>query len=195
VAMTRPESMLFGIVQGGLDPKWRRYSMDQLTSLDLPGYALGGLSVGEPIELMHALVQEVAPWLPKNKPRYLMGVGTPTDLLVSINAGIDMFDCVMPTRVARNGTIFTWAGRLSIKRKEFEKDPGPLDPECACPVCTKYSRAYLRHLFMAGEILSARLNTLHNIYFYMELMKRARAHIESGTWVEFYRTCLGRWGH
>jgi queuine tRNA-ribosyltransferase len=191
-AMTREKSHLFGIVQGGLSLEHRRYSMDQVTSLDLPGYALGGLSVGEPIEMMHELVKVVVPWMPANKPRYLMGVGTPLDLILCIDAGLDMFDCVMPTRVARNGTLYTWQGKVSIKRNEYKEDPGPLDPECDCYTCKNYSKAYLRHLFLSAEILGSRLNTIHNMHFYMKLMERARAAIELGTWDEYRDFCLSR---
>jgi queuine tRNA-ribosyltransferase len=191
-AMTRPESLLFGIVQGGLKLEHRKYSLEQVTSVDLPGYALGGFSVGEPIELMHVLVKEVAPMMPKHKPRYLMGVGTPLDLILSIDAGIDMFDCVMPTRVARNGTLYTWQGKVSIKRNEYKEDPSPLDPECDCYTCLNYSKAYLRHLFLSGEILGSRLNSIHNLHFYMKVMSRAREAIEQNTWAEYRDFCLSR---
>lgn len=191
-AMTKEDSLLFGIVQGGLDPKLRRESLAQITSVDLPGYALGGFSVGEPIELMHDLVKDVGPEMPADKPRYLMGVGTPLDLILCVDAGIDMFDCVMPTRTARNGTLFTWRGRVSIKRQEFREDPRPLDPECGCYTCRNYSRAYLRHVFLSGEIISARLNTIHNLHFYIDLMRRARAAILGGTWASFRNDCLTR---
>ena len=191
-AMTRKESHLFGIVQGGLDLKHRMKSLEQICSVDLPGYALGGFSVGEPIHLMHELLPHVAPQMPADKPRYLMGVGTPVDLLIAVNSGVDMFDCVMPTRVARNGTLFTWQGKVSIKRTEYKEDPSPLDPECDCYTCKNYTKAYLRHLFLSGEILGSRLNTIHNIYFYMKLMERARAAIENGTWDEFFNDCMGR---
>jgi queuine tRNA-ribosyltransferase len=191
-AMTRKESMLFGIVQGGLELDLRMQSLEQITAVDLLGYALGGLSVGEPIEMMHELVRKVAPHLPQNKPRYLMGVGTPLDLILSIDSGVDMFDCVMPTRAARNGTLFTWQGRVSIKRTEYREDSGPLDPECDCSTCRNYSRAYLRHLFATGELLSSRLNTVHNLHFYFQLMERARAAIRAGHWAEFRDFCLTR---
>ncbi|MNS73004.1 Queuine tRNA-ribosyltransferase [compost metagenome] len=191
-AMTRKESLLFGIVQGGLDLKHRLKSLDQICSVDLPGYALGGFSVGEPIHLMHEILPSVAPQMPANKPRYLMGVGTPTDLIIAIDAGVDMFDCVMPTRVARNGTIYTWQGKVSIKRSEYKEDPSPLDPECDCYTCTNYTKAYLRHLFLSGELLSSRLNTIHNIHFYMKLMEKARQAIEEGRWEEFRDDCLTR---
>ncbi len=191
-AMTREDSLLFGIVQGGLDPKLRTESLQKITSVDLPGYAMGGFSVGEPIELMHSLVKEVAPLMPQHKPRYLMGVGTPLDLVLAVDAGLDMFDCVMPTRVARNGTLFTWSGRISIKRNEYREDPSPLDPECNCYTCKNYSKAYLRHLYLAGEMLSARLNTIHNLHFYLNLMGRMRVSILEGRWEEFRKHCLTR---
>ena len=191
-AMTRQESLLFGIVQGGLSLEHRRYSMKQVTSVDLPGYALGGFSVGEPIELMHDLVKVIGPEMPAQKPRYLMGVGTPLDLILSVDSGIDMFDCVMPTRVARNGTLYTWQGKVSIKRNEYKEDAGPLDPECDCYTCLNYSRAYLRHLFLSGEILGSRLNSIHNLHFYMALMRKSREAIEKGTWNEFRDFCLTR---
>lgn len=192
-AMTRPESLLFGIVQGGLELDLRLKSLEQITSVDLPGYALGGFSVGEPIPLMHALVREVGPKMPRLKPRYLMGVGTPLDLIVAVDSGLDMFDCVMPTRVARNGTLFTWRGKVSIKRQEYKEDASPLDSECTCYTCQNYSRAYLRHLFLSGEILSARLNTVHNLHFYLDLMKRAREAILEGRWRQFRQDCIRRW--
>lgn len=191
-AMTRKESLLFGIVQGGLSLKHRLQSMEQICSVDLPGYALGGFSVGEPIHLMHELLPHVAPKMPANKPRYLMGVGTPTDLIIAIDSGIDMFDCVMPTRVARNGTIYTWQGKVSIKRSEYKEDPSPLDPECDCYTCTNYTKSYLRHLFLSGEILGSRLNTIHNIHFYMKLMEKAREAIAEGRWEAFRDDCLTR---
>ncbi len=191
-AMTRESSLLFGIVQGGLELDLRKESLEQITSVDLPGYAMGGFSVGEPIELMHNLIKDVGPLMPKNKPRYLMGVGTPLDLVLCVDAGMDMFDCVMPTRVARNGTLFTWQGKISIKRAEFREDNSPLDPECSCYTCRNYSKAYLRHLFLSGEILSARLNTIHNLHFYLTLMKRIRSSILEGTWAEFRAFCLTR---
>lgn len=191
-AMVRPESSLFGIVQGGLSLEHRKYSLAQVTSVDLPGYALGGFSVGEPIHLMHELMPQVAPLMPENKPRYLMGVGTPLDLVLSVDAGVDMFDCVLPTRVARNGTLYTWSGKVSIKREMYKEDPSALDAECDCYTCKNYSKAYLRHLFLSGEILSARLNTIHNLHFYMTLMKKMRDAIENDTWETFRDDCLTR---
>ena len=191
-AMTRENSLLFGIVQGGLSLEHRKYSLDQVTSVDLPGYALGGFSVGEPIHLMHEMLPDIAPLMPENKPRYLMGVGTPLDLIISIDAGIDMFDCVLPTRVARNGTLYTWQGKVSIKRQEYKEDSGPLDAECDCYTCKNYSRAYLRHLFLSGEILGSRLNTIHNLHFYMSVMTKAREAIEQNAWPEYRDDCLTR---
>ena len=194
-AMTRKESLLFGIVQGGLEVESRKESLRRTVEIDLPGYALGGFSVGEPIEMMHTLVREVAPLMPEHKPRYLMGVGTPLDLILAVDSGMDMFDCVMPTRVARNGTLFTWQGRISIKRNEYKEDPSPLDPECDCYTCKHYSKAYLRHVYMAEEIISARLNTIHNLHFYLQLLNKAREHILKGTWVEFRNHCLTRFSN
>lgn len=191
-AMTRKESLLFGIVQGGLDLELRRRSLEQTTSVELPGYALGGFSVGEPIHMMHELVKVLGREMPENKPRYLMGVGTPLDLILCVDAGIDMFDCVMPTRVARNGLLFTWQGKVRIKNEKYRLDDGPLDPECDCYTCKNYSRAYLRHVFIAGEIISSRLNTLHNLHFYLSLMKKARQAIQQGAWKDFRNDCLTR---
>lgn len=194
-AMTRKESLLFGIVQGGLGVEMRKESLRRTVEIDLPGYALGGFSVGEPIELMHNLVREVAPLMPEHKPRYLMGVGTPLDLILAVDSGMDMFDCVMPTRVARNGTLFTWQGKVSIKRNEYKEDSSPLDPECDCYTCRHYSKAYLRHVYMAEEIISARLNTIHNLHFYLQLLNKAREHILKGSWVEFRNHCLTRFSN
>lgn len=191
-SMTRRQSMLFGIVQGGLEYDLRMKSLEQITSVDLPGYALGGLSVGEPIEMMHSLVKEVAHQLPANKPRYLMGVGTPLDLILAVDAGIDMFDCVNPTRTARNGTLFTWQGRVSIKRVEYKEDASPLDPECDCYTCTHYTKSYLRHLFVSDEMLSAQLNSIHNLHFHFKLMERSREAIREGRWEQFRDFCLTR---
>ncbi len=191
-AMTRPESQLFGIVQGGLSYDFRLRSMELITSVDLPGYALGGFSVGEPIHLMHELLPRIVPQMPQAKPRYLMGVGTPLDLILAVDSGIDMFDCVMPTRVARNGTLYIWSGKVSIKRQEYRKDESPLDSECECYTCQHYTKAYLRHLFLSGEILGSRLNTIHNLHFYMRLMEKSRSAIAEGTWASFRDQCLLR---
>ena len=183
--MDRKESLLFGIVQGGLSYDRRMESLEKTLEVDLPGYALGGFSVGEPISQMHSLVAQVGSQMPPDKPRYLMGVGTPLDLVLAVDSGMDMFDCVMPTRVARNGTLYTSQGKISIKRAEFKEDPSPLDPHCSCYSCQNYSKAYLRHLFMTGESLGARLNSLHNLHYYFQLMKKGREAILDGSWTRF----------
>jgi queuine tRNA-ribosyltransferase len=164
----------FGIVQGGTSRELREQSARELLALDFPGYAIGGVSVGEPGEMISQVVGFTAELLPWSRPRYLMGVGTPADLVEAVAAGVDMFDCVMPTRNARNGTLFTSSGRLRIKRSQYARDPRPVDPDCPCDACRHYSRAYLRHLFVAGEILAMRLNTLHNLTYYLGLMARMR---------------------
>jgi queuine tRNA-ribosyltransferase len=176
---------LFGIVQGGMYKDLRKQSADELIALDFDGYALGGLSVGEPKELMYEMVNYATPLLPKEKPRYLMGIGDLLDVLEAVAAGIDMFDCVMPTRNARNGALFTSQGRISIKREEFKKDSGPLDPNCNCYTCKNFSRSYLRHLFMSKEILSMRLNTMHNIHFFMNFFREMREAIAKNTFNQF----------
>ncbi len=176
---------LFGIVQGGTYKDLRKQSAEELIELDFDGYALGGLSVGEPKELMYEMINYSTPLLPGDKPHYLMGIGDLLDVLEAVSAGIDMFDCVMPTRNARNGTLFTSQGRISIKREEFKKDPGPLDPNCGCCTCKNYSRAYLRHLFMSREILSMRLNSLHNLHFYLDFFRKMRDAIGNGRFKQF----------
>jgi queuine tRNA-ribosyltransferase len=179
------EQALFGIVQGGMYTDLRKQSAEELIEMEFDGYALGGLSVGEPKNLMYEMVNYTIPLLPAEKPRYLMGIGDLLDVLEAVSAGIDMFDCVMPTRNARNGTLFTSQGRISIKREEFKKDAGPLDPECTCNTCQNFSRAYLRHMFMSREILSMRLNTIHNIHFFLEFFRQMRTAIEKGEFAEF----------
>ena len=174
------ERALFGIVQGGLHPDLRERHAGEIAELDFPGNALGGFSVGEWPEAMWEGVTRAAPLLPAQKPRYLMGVGTPEDLLRCAAAGIDLFDCVLPTRVARNGLLFTRKGRLQIKAARYAKDPGPADPECRCYTCQTFSRAYLRHLFAAQELLAFRLNSIHNLTFYVDLMAGLRGAIERG---------------
>ncbi len=176
---------LFGIVQGGMYKDLRARSLDELVAIGFDGYAVGGLSVGEPKEEMYEIIQFVAPLMPPDRPRYLMGVGDLMDVLIAVENGFDMFDCVMPTRNARNGTLFTSRGRISIKRTEFKSDAGPLDPGCSCYTCRNYSRAYLRHLFLAKEILSMRLNTLHNLHFYMSFFKEMRSAIGDKTFGAF----------
>jgi queuine tRNA-ribosyltransferase len=168
------EALLFAITQGGFFADLREESVGQLTEHDFDGFAIGGLSVGEPKEEMYALLAHTAPLLPAHKPRYLMGVGTPVDILTGIEMGVDMFDCVLPTRNARNGTLFTSQGRVSIKRREYSEDDSPLDPACACYTCRTFSKAYLRHLFHAKELLSFRLNSLHNLTYYLDLVRGAR---------------------
>ncbi|RJO65869.1 MAG: tRNA guanosine(34) transglycosylase Tgt [Myxococcales bacterium] len=184
-ARRRGDQALFGIVQGGVHDDLRRAHAEELAALPFDGYALGGLSVGEPIPEMRRITALAAPLLPADKPRYLMGVGTPTDLVESVARGIDMFDCVMPTRHARNGYLFTSQGKLVIKHACYADDLGPLDPRCDCYVCRTFSRAYLRHLFIAKEILAMTLNTLHNLHFYLSLMRDIRRAVEAGTFVSF----------
>ena len=170
----RSDQALFGIVQGGFDPELRRESARRLTQLPFDGFALGGLSVGEPKALTWALLDHTAPLLPADRPRYLMGVGQPAELVRAVLAGVDMFDCVLPTRVGRNGTAFTRTGKINLKNARYQDDLSPLDPECACEVCATYSRAYLRHLYKAGEILAARCLSYHNLWLYLRLMEDLR---------------------
>jgi queuine tRNA-ribosyltransferase len=176
---------LFGIVQGSIYPDLRRRSATQITSLGFDGFAVGGLSVGEPKQAMMEMAALSATVLPPDKPRYLMGVGTPQDLLVAIAMGYDLFDCVLPTRNARNGSAFTSEGRISIKRAAYVRDRQPLDPRCDCRACRQFSRAYLRHLYLSGEILAARALTEHNLFFYGRLMREAQAAIASRTYKAF----------
>jgi queuine tRNA-ribosyltransferase len=177
--------LLFGIVQGGFYPELRTESARQIGDIPLDGYAIGGLSVGEPKDKMLEILRHTAPLLPRERPRYLMGVGTPMDILDGIAAGVDMFDCVLPTRNARNGTLYTSWGRLNIKRAEYREDDTPLDPACGCYTCRTFSRAYLRHLYIARELLSYRLNTIHNLAFFLDLAKGARAAIIEGRFTEY----------
>jgi queuine tRNA-ribosyltransferase len=171
----------FGIVQGGPYRELRERSAADLIGLDFPGYAIGGVSVGEPPEAIAEVARGTAALLPADRPRYLMGVGRPQDLVESVAAGCDLHDCVMPTRNARNGTLFTSEGRINIKREAYRRDDGPLDPRCACETCRNYCRAYLRHLFLANEILASRLHTIHNLAYYLGLMARMREAIGAGT--------------
>ncbi len=191
-AWHRQRSSLFGIVQGGLYEDLRRRHSEEVCSFDLPGFALGGFAVGEKPEQMHAGVAFSAPLLPKDKPRYLMGVGTPLDLVTCVQHGVDMFDCVLPTRSARNALLFTSEGKLTIKNARYAKDERPLDPVCQCYTCRNFSRAYLRHLFVADELVALRLNTLHNLHFFLTLMQQARAAIESDTYGDFLRAFHAR---
>ena len=184
---------LFGIVQGGDAPDLRARSAAEITALGFEGYAVGGVSVGESAAISREVVARTAPLLPEDRPRYLMGMGTPGDLVEMVAHGIDLFDCVLPTRNARNGSLYTSTGRIQIKRREFTEDAAPVDETCACPACRHYSRAYLRHLFMAGEILGLRLNTLHNLHQYAALMGEIRGAIEAGRYAEFAATFRARW--
>jgi queuine tRNA-ribosyltransferase len=178
----------FGIVQGGTSRELRRMSAELTTAVGFEGYAIGGLSVGETPDEMYSAVEVTTPLLPSDRPRYLMGVGTPLDLVECVARGIDMFDCVMPTRNARNGQLFTSEGVLNIKNARFAEDDGPADPACGCYTCRHFSRAYLRHVFVAGEIIASTLNTLHNLYFYLDTMKAIRQAIAFGTFEEFRRS-------
>ncbi len=181
----KPHQGLFGITQGGMYPDLRKEHLEMLREIPFEGWAIGGLAVGEPQEMMLEILDITTPLLPTDKVRYLMGVGTPEDLLESVARGVDIFDCVMPTRNARTGTLFTTYGKLNIRNARFIRDEGPLDPECDCYTCRNYSRAYLRHLYISGEILGLRLNTLHNLYFYINLMRRAREAILAQRFDEF----------
>lgn len=176
---------LFGIVQGGMYENLRDQSLSGLVNIGFDGYAIGGLSVGEPKEDMQRILAHTAPQLPKDKPRYLMGVGTPEDIVFAVSHGIDMFDCVMPTRNARNGWLFTRNGDIKIRNAQYRNDLKPLDEACGCYTCQNFSRAYLHHLQQVNEILGARLNTIHNLFYYQELMQNLRKSIEAGTLAEF----------
>ena len=187
-------SALFGIVQGGVHQDLRQRSVETVGAMDFDGVAIGGLSVGEPKEEMLETLRFTAPLLPEGKPRYLMGVGTPQDLLDGVEAGIDMFDCVMPTRNARNGSLFTSRGKVAIKNARYAEDPEPLDPECSCLTCRTVSRAYLRHLFINGEIAAMVYNTIHNVSFYLDLMRSIRHSIASNSLGSYRETFLSRFG-
>ena len=178
---TNPGQAQFGIIQGGTFPDLRRRSVDETVAMGFEAYAIGGLSVGEPIPEMYDVTEQTAPLLPADRPRYLMGVGTPVDLVESVARGIDMFDCVLPTRNARNGQLFTRTGRLNIKNAEYAGDRNPVDAGCSCYTCRNFSRAYLRHLFQAGEMTAGTLNTLHNLHFYLDTMRRIREAIVFST--------------
>jgi queuine tRNA-ribosyltransferase len=179
------DSLLFGIVQGATFDDLRKSSAQAIVALDFDGYAIGGVSVGEPEEEMMRAVEASEPFLPKEKPRYAMGLGTPPQLLEMIARGMDMFDCVLPTRLARNGTAFTATGTLNLKNAEFALDKRPIEESCTCPACREFTRGYIRHLIKAEEILGLRLITVHNLHFYLDLMRQAREHIENGSFEEF----------
>ena len=180
-----PEQLLFGINQGATFADLRVWHMDEIAKLDCDGYAIGGLAVGEPTQVMYDIIDAVEPHMPADKPRYLMGVGTPSNIIEGVARGIDFFDCVMPARNARHGKLFTWEGTLNIKNERFKLDERPIDPTCTCPACWSFSRAYLRHLVVAQEMLAMRLAVLHNLHFYNELMVRIREHLDNGTFEQF----------
>lgn len=185
LSKTGPRQALFGIIQGGVYSDLRSQSLDELAAIGFDGYAIGGLSVGEEKEQMLDIVEGVAPRMPADRPRYLMGVGTPADIVNAVARGVDMFDCVLPTRNARNGQVFTSQGKVNIKNARYARDSRPLDEKCACKVCARYSRAYIRHLYQAGEILASTLCTLHNLACYLDMMDRMRQSIRLGKFTEF----------
>ena len=187
-----PRGNLFGIIQGGMYPQLRQASLQALLDIGFPGYAIGGLAVGEPEEVRLSVIEAVEPHIPADKPRYLMGVGRPEDLIAAVARGIDMFDCVMPTRHARNGHRFTATGVINIRNAVHARDTGPLDPACGCYTCRNYSRAYLRHLDRCNEILGARLNTIHNLYFYLDLMRQMREALDQGEFAAFAARALAQ---
>jgi queuine tRNA-ribosyltransferase len=184
---TRKDQALFGIVQGGMYKDLRSQSAKDLVEMDFPGYAIGGLSVGEPKPLMYELLDHTVPFLPSTKPRYLMGVGSPDCLVEGVIRGVDMFDCVLPTRIARNGTLMTRRGKVVVRNAEYARDFGPLDPDCDCYACSNFTRAYVRHLFKAEEILGLRLTTIHNLHFLIKLMRDMRQAILQDAVMEFYQ--------
>ena len=180
-----PQQMLFGINQGATFPDLRVWHMKETAKIECDGYAIGGLAVGESTEVMYEIIDAVEPHMPVDKPRYLMGVGTPSNIIEAVARGVDFFDCVMPARNARHGKLFTWSGTLNMKNEKHKLDERPIDPECNCPVCRNFSRAYVRHLFTAGEMLGMRLAVMHNLYFYNELTRRIREALDNGTFAEF----------
>ena len=182
-----PQQLLFGINQGCTFADLRIEHMKQIADLNLDGYAIGGLAVGEPKEVMYEIISAVEPYAPKDKIRYLMGVGTPGNILEAVRRGVDLFDCVMPSRNARHGHLFTHDGIININNNKYERDDSPIDPHCGCPTCRHFSRAYIRHLFKAKEMLAMRLCVMHNLYFYNTLMEDIRAALDSGTFEAFYR--------
>ena len=184
VAQKRTDQALFGIVQGGIFPDLRQQSAHFLAGLDFPGYGIGGLSVGEPKEEMHRMLEIVVPLLPDDKPRYLMGVGSPEDLWEGVARGVDQFDCVLPTRLARNGAVFTRAGRANLRNARFTEDPAPIEEGCPCYTCKRFSRAYLHHLLKARETLGLRLNSIHNLHFLLEMMRQIRQSILDGSFID-----------
>ena len=187
-----PGQMLFGINQGATYADLRVWHARQIAQIDCEGYAIGGLAVGEPTQVMYDIIDAVEPYLPKDKPRYLMGVGTPSNIIEGVARGVDFFDCVMPARNARHGKLFTWSGALNMKNERYKLDERPIDGECDCPVCRNFSRAYLRHLFKADEILALRLSVMHNLYFYNKLAKRIRDALDNGTFEAFRARYSGK---
>lgn len=194
-AHTTKNQALFGIIQGGFFEDLRKQSAKDLVELDLPGYAIGGISVGEPKEKFIEMLRYTAPLMPGNKPRYLMGVGTPDYLIEAALAGIDMCDCVLPTRIARNGTAMTWNGKIVVRNATYEKDFTPLDPECDCYACKNYTRAYIRHLVKTKEILGTRLLSIHNLYFLTKLMERVRIEVENDNLLNFKNEFYKKYGY
>ena len=192
-AHTRPDQALFGIVQGGIFPDLRQASAQFLKALDFTGYAIGGLAVGETKEQMYVTLDETCPALPVDKPRYLMGVGAPEDIIEAVYRGVDMFDCVLPTRIARNGALLTRDGRVNIRNAQYAEDPRPLQEDCTCYTCRTFSRAYLRHLYKAGEITGLRLGTIHNVHFMLDLMRDIRTAIAHARFADFRTTFLARY--
>ena len=186
------DQLLFGINQGGIYEDLRIEHMHAIRELDLPGYAIGGLAVGESADEMYRIIEAVEPHMPTDRPRYLMGVGTPINILEAVDRGVDFFDCVMPSRNARHGNVFTHDGLLNLNNNKFLKDPLPIDPHCDCAVCRTYSRAYIRHLFKARELLAMRLCVYHNLYFYNRLMEQIREALENGTWEQFKKDSVER---
>ncbi len=182
-----PHQLLFGIGQGGTYDDLRIDHMKAIAEYDLDGYAIGGLAVGEETEVMYHIIEQVEPFMPADKPRYLMGVGTPVNILEGVYRGVDFFDCVMPSRNARHGYMFTWKGTMNLNNNKYQRDPLPIDPDCTCPACRYYSRGYIRHLLRADEMLGMRLAVLHNLYFYNELMAKIREALDEGRYEAFYR--------
>ena len=182
-----PQQMLFGIIEGATYADLRIWNMQLIAKIDCDVFAIGGLAVGEPTEVMYEIIDAVEPHMPKDKPRYLMGVGTPSNIIEGVARGVDFFDCVMPARNARHGKLFTWKGTLNIKNAKYKLDEQPIDPECDCPVCRQFSRAYLRHLFTAEEMLGMRLAVMHNLYFYNKLAQRIRDSLDAGCFEDFRR--------
>ena len=187
-----PQQMLWGINQGGTYTDLRIRHMQQIAELDLPGYAIGGLAVGESTEVMYDIIEALDPYMPHDKTRYLMGVGTPSNIIEGVARGVDFFDCVMPARNARHAKLFTWSGTINLKNAKYERDERPIDAECDCPVCRRYSRAYLRHLFKAEEMLAMRLSVMHNLYFYNKLAERIRDALDEGSFESFRKTYSAR---